>query len=120
MPYSDPEVRKFANREYYRSRRERLRGTPELRSEDRAKWRNQIIKLRQWVRSYKTSKGCVDCGYNAHHAALDFDHIGTHKTSNVSKLRTLKRVREEIEHCVVRCANCHRVKTYEERREEPK
>lgn len=61
--------------------------------------------------------GCIDCGYNAHPAALDFDHTDG-KTANISELRSMKRVMEEIERhsCVVRCANCHRIKTAERRR----
>lgn len=112
MPKADKEQRRADNRQYHKDRRERLRGTDELRAEDSAKQKARLVKLRAWIAEYKVTNGCVDCGYNEHPAALDFDHVGDMKTANVSKLRTLKRVMAEIDHCVVRCANCHRIATF--------
>lgn len=68
-----------------------------------------------YVRQYKLDKGCVDCGYKAHHSALDFDH----KPGTV-KVRDIKRgqqfgwleLLDEIAKCDVVCANCHRIRTY--------
>ena len=58
---------------------------------------------------------CIDCGYNAHLAALDFDHIDpTTKSYGIAtKLYVLDylELREETKKCVIRCANCHRIKT---------
>ena len=48
---------------------------------------------------------------------LDFDHIGA-KRANVPKLAlrsSLATRRSEIECCVIRCANCHRLRTLNER-----
>jgi hypothetical protein len=57
--------------------------------------------------------GCVDCGERAV-CVLDFDHVGP-KTGGVMQLAHrevgLQRLQEEIAHCVVRCANCHRRRT---------
>lgn len=63
------------------------------------------------------SIGCVDCGYNKHPDALDFDHTDG-KTRNIGTLRSMKRVLEEIERhkCEVVCANCHRIRTAERRK----
>jgi hypothetical protein len=71
-----------------------------------------------WQRGYKLMVGCVDCGYNAHAEALDYDHC-----PNSGKLGCVARFIEcspatlwaEIQKCEVRCANCHRVKTAERR-----
>lgn len=71
----------------------------------------------EWVNAYKTEKGCEVCGYNVHPAALDFDHIDrTMKSFDVSQVLGSKSddaVRAEIVKCRVLCANCHRIKTYE-------
>ena len=63
---------------------------------------------------YKLAAGCIDCGYNAHACALDFDHVVGEKLFAVSSMRTtrLRNLIAEIDKCVVRCANCHRIKTY--------
>jgi hypothetical protein len=72
-------------------------------------------KLRLWLSDLKLSKGCADCGYAKYACALQFDHEGP-KTASISELRSSKkRILDEIEKgkCVVRCANCHSVKTWE-------
>lgn len=69
----------------------------------------------KWVDAYKVERGCVDCGYSADPRALDFDHIRDVKVANVSELvrhAPWHKVLTEITKCVVRCANCHRVKTF--------
>jgi hypothetical protein len=71
------------------------------------------------VNAIKVEQGCIDCGYNAHPAALDFDHRpGTERRwkgfgENLS--RSWDVVLDEISKCDVRCANCHRVISYERR-----
>ena len=60
-----------------------------------------------------TQSGCVECRVGDV-VVLDFDHVGP-KTGNVMRLArdevSLGRLRDEIERCVVRCANCHRRRT---------
>jgi hypothetical protein len=62
-------------------------------------------------------KGCSVCGYAAHPAALDFNHVRGDKLFNVSQdpKMALHRLLAEIDKCDVLCANCHRVHTYENR-----
>lgn len=70
-------------------------------------------KIQQYLRDYKTSKGCADCGYNGHHVALQFHHIdGNEKEFNVCNAKSIKQAKEEIEKCIVLCANCHAIRTY--------
>lgn len=62
---------------------------------------------------------CIDCGYSAHLAALDFDHVDpkTKKFMIGEELGNPYRyydLLEEIKKCVIRCANCHRIKTHPE------
>lgn len=60
---------------------------------------------------------CVDCGYSAHLAALDFDHVDpTDKKAGIAALLgdsslDFSKIVEEAKKCVIRCANCHRIKT---------
>lgn len=63
----------------------------------------------------KKERGCVDCGYNEHAVALQFDHVSGNKKASVSNLirsdYAWKTILEEINKCEVRCANCHAVVT---------
>ena len=65
----------------------------------------------------KVEKGCCMCGYNAHPAALQFDHINPLEKSfnigdNVDN-KGLNALLEEVDKCRVICANCHAVHTIE-------
>ena len=73
---------------------------------DRAK------KIRQWLWDYKTEHGCIDCGYKANHAALHFDHIRGKKVLNVCNAKSIAQAKQEITKCVVRCANCHFIQSF--------
>jgi hypothetical protein len=66
----------------------------------------------QIARDIKMKLGCVDCGYKAHPAALQFDHLGK-KYRNVSSIVTISRLLAEIEKCEVVCANCHAIRTHQ-------
>jgi|SRR5579859_696445 len=76
-------------------------------------WRHQEIN------KIKSSRGCLDCGYNKHPAALHFDHVRGTKCFTIGEGRTRQwsLVLDEIEKCEVRCANCHAIKSYREMRE---
>lgn len=72
----------------------------------------------QKIAAIKLARGCADCGYNTHPAALDFDHLpGTQKSVGVSRLSGFpwEKVEEEIAKCEVVCSNCHRIRTAERR-----
>ena len=84
---------------------------------DRAERRNVVIEkdLREYIWNYLREHPCVDCG-NPDPRVLEFDHVRGEKRYNVSDLRRLRFswpvILAEIEKCDVRCANCHRIKTY--------
>jgi len=67
------------------------------------------------IHKYQMEKGCADCGYNAHPAALEFDHTpGTEKKFNIGEEignRSREALWEEIAKCDVVCANCHAIRT---------
>jgi hypothetical protein len=87
---------------------------PDLRNREKeyatAKYQRRI----HMVNIIKLMSGCVDCGYDKHPAALEFDHLpGTVKYRDIGKLymQSLKVLFTEIAKCEVVCANCHRIRT---------
>lgn len=71
------------------------------------------------IKEEKLKKGCAKCGYKEHHAALDFDHLDHKKKSrDIAKMHTtnVESLKKEMAKCQILCANCHRVKSFEERR----
>lgn len=58
---------------------------------------------------------CVDCGYDKNPSILQFDHVDPKtKSVEITRLMPLKdreKIWEEVQKCVLRCANCHWEKT---------
>lgn len=102
-----------ADRQYHRvySRRWRKQNAERLAAANR-----RVDQARgAFLSRYKLAAGCIDCGYNGAAVALDFDHLDpTVKSFAVSSNRKTspRRLLTELAKCVVRCANCHRIKTY--------
>lgn len=74
------------------------------------KWRGFAPK----IAALKMERGCADCGYRAHPAALQFDHLpGSTKRGKISSLSrySWERIAEELAKCEVVCANCHAIRT---------
>ncbi len=78
------------------------------------RYQNQMqrwIKRKQQAIEYKGGK-CEYCGFIGHQAAFDFHHLDPKiKRFNWTKMRlqTWDRVLEELDKCILLCANCHRV-----------
>ena len=75
--------------------------------------------VRAFVRDYKVTRGCVDCG-ERNPLVLDLDHRDpAQKVLAVSDLVNrgvgLETVAAELDKCDVRCANCHRIRTHTQR-----
>ena len=76
--------------------------------------RRKCRRMRAHLQAIKLERGCADCGYNAHPAALDFDHRpGVKKLFNLANMSnaTWTQVEAEVAKCDVVCANCHRIRT---------
>ena len=70
---------------------------------------------REFLAWYKKTRGCQECGYDDHPAALTFDHLnpeekvfnpadyGSHSWSDLL---------HEVAKCRVLCANCHNIHSY--------
>ena len=89
---------------------------PEKAAESKRKTQQAILRF---IREDKESKGCASCGIKDWRV-LDYDHIdpstkeftiGRAPGGGVSRPRLVA----EIAKCQVLCANCHRIKTYENR-----
>lgn len=79
--------------------------------------KDRVKANREFVYKYLETHPCVDCGEN-NPIVLEFDHKnGEDKVGNVCNIvfrQSMSRLKDEIEKCEVRCANCHRIKTSKE------
>ena len=68
-------------------------------------------KVRQMAVEYKGG-GCEICGYDRCIEALEFHHLDPAKKefgiSSKGYARSWEKVKNEIEKCILLCANCHR------------
>jgi hypothetical protein len=71
----------------------------------------QVKKNMEYLAKIKTAKGCSNCGYKKHPAALEFHHL-QNKKHNISRIAhrgvSQNILDEEIKKCVVICSNCHK------------
>lgn len=92
--------------------------SPEQKQEAQKRNKERVRKAREYVWNYLSAHPCVDCGASDPRV-LEFDHIEpSTKTNTISRLVSdgygIEKIQSEIDKCVVRCANCHRKKTYED------
>lgn len=102
----NPERTKEYNSAYYQAHRKEHRKTAiKRRKENREK-----------IREYLLSHPCVDCG-ETNPVVLEFDHVRGVKRNEVSRFDACswRIIEAEIYKCDVRCANCHRLATYNRR-----
>lgn len=77
----------------------------------------QRDRIRQAIAEYLADKACIGCG-EADPVVLEFDHRENKEFNIGEAVRRgvgLKRLLAEMDKCDIRCANCHRRKTYRER-----
>jgi hypothetical protein len=78
------------------------------------------IKIRAKLLRFLSQHACVDCG-EKDPVVLDFDHKNSeNKFKTIGKMLSghysWRSVEKEIGKCEIRCANCHRRKTYKEQK----
>lgn len=85
---------------------DRMKKIAERNKENRA-------RNRKFLWEYLKTHPCVDCG-ESDPIVLEFDHQRD-KASNLADMSrngfSIQKIVEEIDKCVIRCANCHRRKT---------
>jgi DNA-binding CsgD family transcriptional regulator len=88
----------------------------EGQSEKRANRQKQTRhKIREFLKEYKQSRGCSDCGEFYPYWMLEFDHLKNKQfqlSSYKEHTQDIEKVREEISKCDVVCSNCHKDRTY--------
>jgi hypothetical protein len=109
MPVNTPEYQ----RAYYERNREKVK------KQAAAANRRKRESHRQRVREYLLTHPCVDCG-EPDPVVLEFDHrVPVEKSFSIGeKLGVTWRweiIEAEIAKCDVRCANCHRRRTAQQR-----
>jgi len=76
-------------------------------------------ELLQWVRDKEMSSGCVDCG-ESHPACTQWHHTSDDKDRTPSNMArdgvSKERIKEEMEKCIVLCANCHAKRHWDDRK----
>ena len=103
MAYKDKTKRKEYMKKY---RKQYRRDNPEQRKAEAKRLRD---KRKKYTDDYKLLIGCQICGYNKCVEALEFHHFDGDKDFTIStgKNKGWKRIKEEINKCIVLCANCH-------------
>lgn len=110
MPYAVREDRVAAQRRHYdKNRTVMIARAKEGKIKARAQLKDVILE-------YLKEHPCVDCG-EGDPVVLEFDHRdGADKKFNLGEAMKMafgvKTVLAEIAKCDVRCANCHRRRTY--------
>lgn len=68
-------------------------------------------KVKEMAIAYRGGK-CEKCGYNKCNGALEFHHLDPSKKDfaigNKGYTRSWEKIREELDKCIMLCANCHR------------
>lgn len=108
MTGRDPVKQQLAKRRYYEANKDKVKAKARAHTIEMRK------KVRAWLMEYLRENHCVDCG-ETNPVVLEFDHLRD-KKFNIGAAnslgKTLHAVQEEVAKCEVRCANCHRRKTY--------
>lgn len=81
----------------------------------------RAAKVRAYIAGIKMERGCTDCGFRGHPAALEFDHlpgfVKEHRIATLSAGAKREKIDAEIAKCEVVCANCHAIRTANRRAE---
>ena len=103
MPYKDKQKQLAYQRKYYAKTKGRYM----------PKQLERKLDNRNYIRSLKDNKPCVDCNVPYRYYQLDYDHKDKKKI-NVGRISTHSKayIDKEIAKCDLICANCHRERTH--------
>lgn len=74
---------------------------------------NNRLKREEFKKSH--NKPCMDCGGSFDWYCMDFDHVRGIKVERVSAIKKSLKI-EEIRKCELVCSNCHRIRTFKNRK----
>lgn len=91
---------------------------PSVRKKRSIQNKSRMERNREYIKKHLSDKSCTMCGISDPRV-LEFDHIDPiDKIANISDLRaracSIKKLQEEIDKCQILCANCHRIRTYQQ------
>lgn len=113
MAYKNSEDQAAAAKRHYEANKEKIKARSKKKNIENRK------RNKSYIQFVKSLSSCVDCGED-NPLVLEFDHVRGEKKSNVSDMGnqsySLKTIQKEIDKCEVRCANCHRIATYNRRK----
>jgi hypothetical protein len=72
---------------------------------------DQDRKLKKKLLEYKGGE-CKNCGYKKYDGALDFHHVDVNTKDfsiAVNRGKSIARLKEEVDKCIILCSNCHRI-----------
>lgn len=88
-----------------------MRTEEEKKKANVAKVQKRRLKIKEMSIEYKGGK-CEKCGYNKCKGALEFHHLDPDtKDFGIGQkgyTRSWEKVKEELDKCIMVCANCHR------------
>lgn len=102
------------------SKKDRIAGySAKYRKKNPEYQRMQKQKLYDYINFKKLQSGCTRCGYNKCPQALHYHHIDPKtKLKSIAQMivsqRPVQKIEEEIEKCILLCANCHQEMHYME------
>ena len=107
----------FIPKRYGHNRRYCFKCVPDTAYENGASLRKRV---KEWALEYKGEK-CEKCGYNKCSEALEFHHLDPNEKDFSLSDRDLKLdwvlIKQELDKCILLCANCHRETHAQERKE---
>lgn len=98
---------KVHNADYYKR-------TPHRNPQRRAHSLKVVLRNRKFMMDLLKRSTCIDCGQDDWRV-LEFDHVRGEKFADVScmvKSASIQALQDEIAKCDIKCANCHRIKTF--------
>jgi hypothetical protein len=116
MPHKDPAKQKAYHAKYMKEV-----WYPKNKEKHISFVRRNKQQVTDFIQEYKRAGSCADCGFSGkeHPYVLDFDHLqgGTTNIGSWShSVLSIKAITMEMEKCELVCANCHRKRTFKNKK----
>jgi len=109
MAYKNKKDQAAASKRHYEKHKDKIKKRSYRRN------KSQRVIAKEYVNAVKSLSQCIDCG-ETNPVVLDFDHVKGNKIMCISNMvrnsYSIETIKKEIKKCEIRCANCHRIVTY--------